>query len=307
MRRKGAGESSTTALSVENRGRQREKGKFQRRDKSKKRSKSRSTKQVECWNCGKKGHMRKDCRLKKKEPSDEHDSTSEAHVTKQDALLLSCEDAGDSWVVDSGASFHATPHLKCFKEYTKGNFGYVLLGDDAACAIVGKGTVAVKLANGNEWLLQEVRHIPALRKNLISTGQLDEEGCVSTFGQKKWKVTKGAMVIARGEKVKTLYIYNVGSQPSSVHVTADAAMWHHRLGHMSAKGMQILHSQKRLLGLKKVDLEFFEDCVYGKQKRVRFVRTTKEKKSRKLELVHSDMWGFATMYSLEKTYIMSCS
>ena len=56
---------------------------------------------------------------------------------------------------------------------------------------------------------------------------------------------------------------------------------------MSEKGMKILHSRNFLLGLKNVDLDFCEKCIYGKQKRVRFLRVGKEKKSEKLELVHT--------------------
>ena len=75
------------------------------------------------------------------------------------------------------------------------------------------------------------------------------------------------------------------------------ALWHHKLGHMSEKGMQILHS-RNLLGLKHVDLKFCQNCVYGKQKRVRFLRIGKEKKSEKLELVHTDVWGPTQVSSL---------
>ena len=31
------------------------------------------------------------------------------------------------------------------------------------------------------WLLHEVRHVPKLSRNLISAGQLGDEGCVVTF------------------------------------------------------------------------------------------------------------------------------
>ena len=50
--------------------------------------------------------------------------------------------------------------------------------------------------------------------------------------------------------------------------------------------------------MKKVDLEFCEDCVFGKQKRVRFLKLRNEKKSKNIELVHSDVWGPATATSL---------
>ena len=60
---------------------------------------------------------------------------------------------------------------------------------------------------------------------------------------------------------------------------------------MSEKGMQILNSRKLLLDLKQVGLEFYENYVYGKHKRVRFLKVGKEKKIAKLELVHIYVWG----------------
>ena len=85
------------------------------------------------------------------------------------------------------------------------------------------------------------------------------------------------MVIAKGAKVGTLYlctgnthstlvatdIDNAGKATVNVART-DSVMWHHRLGHMSEKGMKILHSKNLFPGLKNIDLEFYENCVYGK-------------------------------------------
>ena len=115
-------------------------------------------------------------------------------------------------MVDLGALLHATPHKKYFQNYTKGSFGFVYLGDDGACEIVGKGTVSIKLANGNTWMLNDVKHVSSLRKNLISTGQLDDEGCCTLFGKEHWKVSKGSLVVAKGEKVGTLYLCTISSQ-----------------------------------------------------------------------------------------------
>ncbi|KAH9299760.1 hypothetical protein KI387_031442, partial [Taxus chinensis] len=47
----------------------------------------------------------------------------------------------------------------------------------------------------------------------------------------------------------------------------------------------------RLSGLKELDLDFCEDCVYGKQKWVRFLKVGPTRKEGKLELVHTDVWG----------------
>ena len=47
----------------------------------------------------------------------------------QDASTLELDNTSDYWVVDSGASCHATPHRKFFNDYVLGVFGHVLLGD----------------------------------------------------------------------------------------------------------------------------------------------------------------------------------
>ena len=88
----------------------------------------------------------------------------------------------------------------------------------------------------------------------------------------------------KGEKVGTLYLCNGISNfvNALTYRGEDTTLCHHRLGHMSEKGMQILHSRKLLLGLKHVDLKFCENCVYGKQKIVRFLRVGKEKRREKL-------------------------
>ena len=46
--------------------------------------------------------------------------------------------ANDSWVIDSGASFHATPHRKYFQDYVQGDFGQVYLGDDSPILLLEK-------------------------------------------------------------------------------------------------------------------------------------------------------------------------
>jgi hypothetical protein len=67
MRQKSIGETSGNSLTEENKGRQRERGKIPGKfgNSRKGRSKSRLGK-IECWNCRKKGHMKKDCRTPKK-------------------------------------------------------------------------------------------------------------------------------------------------------------------------------------------------------------------------------------------------
>jgi hypothetical protein len=140
------------------------------------------------------------------------------------------------------------------------------LGNDEPCKIVGMGKVKIKQRNKNQWLLKEVRHFSDLRKNIISAGKFASEGCISIFTDKVWKVTKGSLVIAEGEKVGTLYLCtgNTDSYISLSSTGVDTTLWHHRLRHMSEKGMQILHKRNLLPDIKKIDLDFCDHCVYGK-------------------------------------------
>ena len=62
--------------------------------------------------------------------------------------------------------------------------------------------------------------------------------------------------------------------------------------------MKILHLKNLLPDLKQVDMDFSEHYVYGKQNRVRFLKVGKEKKSEKLELVHTNVWGPTQVSSL---------
>ena len=117
--------------------------------------------------------------------------------------------------------------------------------------------------------------------NLISTGKLGDSGCLSMFGETWWNITKGSLVIEKGDRVGMLYLcpHNIDYSISVASTKTGAALWHHRLGHMTEKGMQILHSRKLHPDLKQVSLQFCENCVYGKHKRVRFLMVVKQNKS----------------------------
>ena len=84
-------------------------------------------------------------------------------------------------------------------------------------------------------------------------------------------------MIEKREKVGTLYLCtgNTDSSISLASIGVDTKMRHHRMGHMSEKGIKILHEINLLPDLKQIELDFCEHCVYGKQKRVRFLRVGK--------------------------------
>eukprot|EP00253_Pinus_taeda_P035056 PITA_35056 len=159
MQRKSSSETSGNALNAESRGIKMETGKSLGYHSKSRKGRSKSRSGIVCWKCGKKGHLKKDCRSRKgKEGDAQRENNHEANVTDevlQYALVLSFKNITNSWVVDSGASFHATLDKEYFHDYVQGDFGQVHLGDDKRCKIVGMGKVLVKQQNQNQWLLKE--------------------------------------------------------------------------------------------------------------------------------------------------------
>ncbi|KAK3011603.1 hypothetical protein RJ639_011010 [Escallonia herrerae] len=122
--------------------------------------------------------------------------------------------------------------------------------------------------------LTDVRHIPELRKILISLGTLDSNGCSYRAAGGVMRIMKGALVVMKGLKQNSLYLLQRSTvtgvvAASSFDIDSDTTkLWHMRLGHMSERGMDVL-SKQGLLGSKEIGkLDFCEHCGFGKQEKV---------------------------------------
>ena len=307
MRRKSHGSSQQSEILVtEKRGRSKSRG-FKNKEKG--RSKSNRFANVECHHCGMKGHIKKYCRQLKRE-NKKNDKDQEGDVGKEkdrvattsteDFLVVYDEDVVNvacheiSWVIDSGASIHATSREDFFTSYTAGDFGTVKMGNDGLVKVVGIGDVCLEMNNGTRLLLRGVKHIPEIRLNLISAGKLDDEGYCNTFSNGQWKLTKGAMVVARGNKHSSLYILQARLSKGVINAVNDeltTELWHKRLAHMSERGLAVLAKKNLLSGMNDAHLRRCTHCLAGKQNRVSFKSSPPSRKQDILDLVHSDVCG----------------
>ncbi|WVZ24581.1 hypothetical protein V8G54_003125 [Vigna mungo] len=307
-KRKEKGSSSySEANVVENRGRSehRSKGK---REKSRGRFKSRS-KGLTCFYCGKDGHKKPECRFLKRDqkngtvhpdvvdPKKKLEEKTTTAVVSDDANVFLISEVNYlnivfddcTWIVDTGASFHVTPHEGFFSSYQKGDFGTVKMGNHVTSKIVGIGEVTLTTKIGNKLVLKEVRHVPEMRLNLISVGKLDDAGMNNQFGDGRWKLCRGSMIVARGKKEGSLYCMQGKIYKGDIAQEESKELWHKRLGHMSEKGLEIL-AKDHLQSIKGQPLELCEDCLAGKQRRVSFRRyESGRRKEHILDLVHLDV------------------
>ena len=201
----------------------------------------------------------------------------------------------DSWLLDSGASHHMCPHRNWFTSYENVNSSSVFMGNNMSCQTVGMGDIRIKMYDNTVRTLTSVRHVPDLKKKLISLGVLDSDGYKFTGQDGILKVFKGALVVMKAEKVGNLYRLRGSTQIGEAAVAskkeeAGTRLWHQRLGHMSEKGLQILMKRKSLPGLKSLNLDFCKHCVYGKQCKQSF-KVGKHNSKDVLDYIHSDLWG----------------
>ncbi|GJR08053.1 retrovirus-related pol polyprotein from transposon TNT 1-94 [Tanacetum coccineum] len=146
----------------------------------------------------------------------------------------------DDRIIDFGASFYAT-YGKEELERFKLRSSKVHLADDKTLDIVGVEDGVLKTSFG------------------YNVG----------FEDQQWKVTKGSLVVAHGNKHRSLYMVKVPSDGinAAINGRGNAALWHQRLGHMSEKGMKILASKGMIPYLQKAVVGFCEPCILGKQKK----------------------------------------
>ena len=92
------------------------------------------------------------------------------------------DDPNDVWYVDSGASNHMTHHKNWFNElHVPEQPGYVETGDDTVHPIEHVGNVPLAMHDGKPKYMADVLHVPTITKNLVSVGQMVEQGLQVKF------------------------------------------------------------------------------------------------------------------------------
>ena len=101
------------ALFVRGRNQDRNSKKSGNRSKLRGRSKNTDRSKIKCWKCNELGHMKKDCKSKggkstneKNDSGNNDEATGDLYIAA--AYVAQTDD--DVWFIDTGASYHMTPH-----------------------------------------------------------------------------------------------------------------------------------------------------------------------------------------------------
>ena len=215
--------------------------------------------------------------------------------------------SNSSWILDSGASDHMTPHRSKFSTYTPClNDHKVLTAGGETLPVTGIGTVPISGLG----FLQNVLHVPKLQPQLLSPRRyvkdtsailtLNSDGCFV------WDKSTNLRIGSIEERQGMLYVddrsaarLDAWGEPDSHDAALSplqkAHLFHSHLGHSSFE----LLKKKFPVFAKDGDLSNIvcEACQYAKHRCTSFNRHS-EGRSSPFQLIYSDVWGLSLVASL---------
>jgi hypothetical protein len=204
------------------------------------------------------------------------------------------------WYLDSGASNHMTSHNDWFSYLEKSkNPGVVTTGDDTPHPIANIGEVPLSCV-GQKGKLMNVLHVPMIMQNLVSIGQIVDQGMQVRFTHLGAFIEQEGRIIARGRTEGRMFILDRTDDGLDTALFAkgqktklDIDLWHRRIGHVNFWRLQDLQTRKVVVGLPKFSgrkAQICEACQLEKQHRLLFPNDRNRGRN-KLDLIHSDVWG----------------
>ncbi|KAL0356305.1 UNVERIFIED_CONTAM: Retrovirus-related Pol polyprotein from transposon TNT 1-94 [Sesamum radiatum] len=244
-----------------------------------------------------------------------------------DALLLSQKKGTIEndviWYLDNGASNHMTGDKSKFVHIDTKVTGDVCFGDDTKVEIEGKGTVILASKNGDHKLLHDVYYIPKMKNNILSIGQLMENGHkvkmedkylwlrdhddrlvakvnMTSLGMEDkylWLRDHDDRLVAKvnmtSNRMFKLNVKTAEAKCLQVCINNSSWIWHMRFGHLNFEGLKMLGEKNMVRGVPKINHpnQLCEACLLGKHARKSFPKETLSRATKPLQLVHADVCG----------------
>ncbi|KAK1371141.1 CCHC-type domain-containing protein [Heracleum sosnowskyi] len=233
---------------------------------------------IECYRCGKTGHIKKNCRVKlskvnvanEKEKTEQSEPKEEIkweqcftvevrdNKAESEPVPVFYNHSNDTkeWILDSGCSHHVTGDESVFTKLQNHDGERVIItADNSTYPVAKEGTVEISSDDTKLVKLDNVYHVPGLQRNLVSVSQITNSGKYVLFGPNDVKILDNvknleANVVFTGEKKDSMFVMSVGEAYVKKTSQIDkASIWHARLGHLSYPLLQQISSHKLLEGM----------------------------------------------------------
>lgn len=266
----------------------------------------------ECYNCGKVGHKKSECKFNNFRKF--NNKRREAnYIEKQEICLLTDysnirkERNPDSvyFYVDSGASDHLVNTEKHFSNS-------ITLSSPITINIAKKeeSLVATKMGTivTKECKLLNVLYVPNLRSNLLSINRLENSGFGVMFQNNRVVIyRKKGQILKTGYKRNNLYemeFFMKKNVEAHTAYSSNEKNWHEALGHASTEKLKEL-KRRKLINYTENDEILCEPCLKGRQTKRPFINY-KHQTKRVLQVIHTDLCGPLTPATYDdKRYILT--
>lgn len=244
---------------------------------------------VICFKCKQSGHYMSNCPNKK-----------QAYALS--AVFVNGQFESNDWYLDSGASMHLTARNEWLVNQREPDLTEIICANKARLPVKCTGDVELETVVGRDSgtsslrvILKDVQFIPGLTTNLLSVGQLINNGNRVEFNSKGCKIYNvDNVLVGTADLVGNVFKLNLNtSMALLVSPVNTAELWHRRLGHINA---EYLNKMPELVdglvfsGKSDIQKQNCEVCCEAKQTRLPFPKKGSRAESF-LQVVHSDVCG----------------
>ena len=288
-----------------------------------------------CYNCGKNGHLKRDCteppKASGKQKSGGDDKANEtvefvmiavegdesgfsaAEPDLEKALIST--DESRVWFGDSASTTHVANCKEAFFTFNSSGSAGGISGLGGTLKILGRGSIKLNCKVGNDVLtvwLHDVAYVPGAPHNLLSLSRADHVGCTFKGGNGTLTIfaPNGCAVMTGRKAQGPRELYRMAVAP----VTADQAhvailgkrTWeefHKAMGHVNVAALKRLRAGlAEGISIDETSDDNFqcEPCVRAKQHVKPFpAKATRQPENLEIgEIVVSDVWGPAQVRSV---------
>ena len=250
-------------------------------------------KRVKCFNCGKMGHYKRDCRVK--------NQSSDRAPGQSVALVLNCGERSDKWVIDSGASRHTCCRRDWFRNFRAAS-EKLQVGNEEWVEATGCGSVFISCDVGGgkkeDIELKDVLYMPKMSYNLFSTVRAASNGATVMMNKLGCKVMHNGRLLALGEIDKSMGVCVIKGETLAgvlmlVSTRRTIDEWHQTLGHVDSHVISEMANNGVVDGLEIIQKQQLgcAHCAEGKGTRASHTRSTSFEPSEVGDRVDVDLIG----------------
>lgn len=266
-----------------------------------------------CYKCNKQGHYAKHCRsnLKMNQEARQVEvgdaKSSKAKSENIEIALFHSKEIKpkipQQWCLDSGCTSHMVSNRAIFDQFTKVEKPLNLANRDST-KITGIGNVRITLNKGEgmqTFNLQNVYHVPDLRTNLLSVSKITNQGYKVMFDNQEAKVIDDrGKILMKAERRGDLYFVDEREEARLIEADSwnepknDIEVWHRRLGHLNEQTLLKMINEEKAHGFdikRDGKLPQCDVCASEKATRLPFPKTSPNRTSDLLEIIHTDVCG----------------